>query len=169
LVLFNGLLSEDVDGAIVAYAWDFNGDTVIDSTDSFAEYVFLTSGTFDVSLTVTDNDGNSDAFIRAILVDVDSAPPVSPPSSFQPPVADFSVMPAQPTAGELVLFNGTLSWDFDGTIVTYSWDFNNDGSPDASTAVAEHFFPAPGTITVSLTVTDDSGASDTLSIPIDVQ
>ena len=169
LVLFNGLLSTDIDGEIVAYSWDFNGDNVIDSTDSFTETVFTSSGTFNVSLTVTDDSGNSDSFIRAILVDVASPPPITPPSSFQPPVADFSYMPAQPMAGELVLFNGTNSWDFDGEIVTYSWDFNNDGSSDASTVVAEHFFPAPGTITVSLTVTDNSGASDTLSISIEVE
>ena len=169
LVLFSGLLSTDIDGDIVAYAWDFNDDGIIDSTASFTEHVFPSSGTFNVSLIVTDDDGNSDTFIQAILVDVVSAPPVSPPSSFQPPVADFSYMPAQPMAGELVLFNGTSSWDFDGDIVAYSWDFNNDGSSDASTAVAEHFFPSPGTITVSLTVTDDSGASDTLSIPIEVE
>jgi len=169
LVLFNGQLSEDIDGEIVAYAWDFNDDDVIDSTNSFTEYAFPNAGTFNVSLTVTDDGGNSDIFIQAILVDVAAPPPVSPPSSFQPPVADFSYMPAQPLAGELVLFNGTLSWDFDGEIVAYSWDFNNDGSPDANTAVAEHFFPSPGTITVSLTVTDNSGASDTLSIPIGVE
>ncbi len=169
LVLFNGMLSGDADGEIVAYAWDFNGDDVIDSTDAFTEHVFSSPGTFNVSLTVTDNSDNSDTFIRAILVDVDPTPPSSPPSSFQPPVADFAYMPIQPTAGELVLFNGTFSWDFDGEIVAYSWDFNNDGSPDANTAVAEHFFPSPGTITVSLTVTDDSGASDTLSIPIEVK
>ena len=169
LVLFNGMLSTDIDGEIVAYAWDFNDDDTIDSTDAFTEYVFPSSGTFNVSLTVTDDSGNSDTFIQAILVDIDSTPPVSPPSSFQPPVADFSYMPTQPAAGELVLFNGTLSWDFDGEIVAYSWDFDNDGSPDANTSVAEHIFPSPGTITVSLTVTDDSGASDTLSIPIEVE
>jgi len=168
-VLFNGLLSTDIDGDIVAYAWDFNDDAIIDSTASFTEHVFPSSGTFNVSLTVIDDSGNSDSFIRAILVDVDSSAPISPPSSFQPPVADFSYMPAQPMAGELVMFNGTTSWDFDGDIVSYSWDFNNDGSPDANTAVAEYFFPSPGTITVSLTVTDDSGASDTLSIPIEVE
>ncbi len=169
LVLLNGMLSTDIDGEIVAYAWDFNGDDVIDSTDSFTQHVFPNAGTINVSLTVTDDSGNSDTFIRAILVDVDSTPPVSPPSSFHLPVADFSYMPAQPVAGELVLFNGTFSWDFDGEIATYSWDFDNDGFPDANTAIVEHIFPLPGTIIVSLTVTDDSGASDTLSIPIEVE
>ena len=168
-VLFNGLLSSDIDGEIVAYAWDFDDDGVIDSTEGFTETVFPTAGTFNVTLTVTDNSGSTDAYTQAIFVDVATSSPSSPPSSFQPPVADFSYMPGHPSAGELVLFNGTLSWDFDGEIVAYMWDFNNDGSPDAITALAEHIFPSPGTITVSLTVTDNSGASDTLSIPIEVE
>ncbi|MBE0635675.1 PKD domain-containing protein, partial [Candidatus Bipolaricaulota bacterium] len=135
----------------------------------FAEHVFADAGTYNVSLTVTDDSDGSDTFTQVVLVEFKAALPPSPPSSFQPPVADFSYMPSHPTAGELVLFNGTLSWDFDGEIVAYSWDFNNDGSRDADTAFAEHFFPTPGSITVSLTVTDDSGASDTLSIPIEVE
>lgn len=168
-VLFNGLLSSDADGEIVAYAWDFDDDGVVDSTDGFTGTVFPTPGTFNVTLTVTDNSGSTDAYTQAVLVDVSTSGSTSPPSSFQPPVADFSYMPGQPTAGELVLFNGTLSWDFDGEIVSHVWDFNNDGSPDANTAFAEHIFPSPGTVTVSLTVTDDSGASDRLSIPIEVE
>ncbi len=168
-VLFNGMLSSDPDGEIVSYAWDFDGDGVIDAEESFVSHAFASPGTFDVSLTVTDNSGNSDAFIRAVLVGARTAPPSSPPSSFQPPIADFSYMPAQPMAGELVLFDASDSWDPDGEIVAYSWDFNSDGSPDADTMSAEHIFPEPGSATVSLTVTDNSGASDTLSIPIDVQ
>jgi PKD repeat protein len=168
LVLFNGLLSSDADGEISAYEWDFNGDGVIDSTDAFSEYVFPSAGTYNVALTVTDDSGNSDTFIRAILVDAASSA-APPPSSFQPPVADFTYMPSQPEAGELVLFDGTSSWDFDGEIVAYSWDFNGDGQPDATTAAAEHIFPQPGTMVVSLTVTDNSGASDTLGLPIEVQ
>jgi PKD repeat protein len=168
-VLFNGLLSSDIDGEVVAYAWDFDDDGVIDSTEGFTETIFPTPGTFNVTLTVTDDSGITDAYTQPVFVDVASSGPASPPSSFQPPVADFSYMPSQPSAGELVLFNGTLAWDFDGEIVTYIWDFNNDGSPDAITALAEHIFPSPGTITVTLTVTDNSGASDTLSIPIEVE
>jgi len=104
-----------------------------------------------------------------VFVDVEAVPPSTPPSSFQPPIADFTFMPEQPEAGELVLFNASSSWDFDGEIVAYSWDFNGDGSPDASTVTAEHIFPSPGTFSVSLTVTDNSGASDTLSIPFTVE
>lgn len=169
LVLFNGLLSTDIDGEILAFAWDFDGDGIIDSTDSFSNHVFASAGTFNISLTVTDDSGASDTFIQPVFVDVEAVPPSTPPSSFQPPIADFTFMPEQPEAGELVLFNASSSWDFDGEIVAYSWDFNGDGSPDASTVTAEHIFPSPGTFSVSLTVTDNSGASDTLSIPFTVE
>lgn len=168
-VLFNGFLSSDRDGEIVSYAWDFDDDGTIDSTDGFTSTIFATAGTFNVSLTVTDNSGISDRYTQAVLVNIASPSTTPPPSSFQPPVADFSYMPTAITAGELVLFNGTFSWDFDGEIVSYVWDFNNDGNPDATTALAEHIFPSPGTATVSLTVTDDSGSSDTLSLDIDIE
>ena len=168
LVSFNGLLSADADGEIVAYAWDFDGDGTVDATDAFAQHTFPSSGTYDVSLTVTDDGGNLDTFIQAIFVNVDDTPGSPPPSSFQPPVADFSYMPVEPLAGELVLFNASFSWDFDGEIVAYAWDFDADGTVDATTVSAEHIFPEPGTFFVALTVTDDSGASDTLTLTIPV-
>ena len=168
LVSFNGLLSADPDGEIVAYAWDFDNDGTVDASGAFVQHSYPTAGTVDVSLTVTDDGGNVDTFIQAVLVDVEEAPSSSPPSSFQPPVADFSYMPSEPSAGELVLFNASFSWDFDGEIVAYAWDFDADGAVDAATVSAEHIFPEPGTFTVSLTVTDDSGASDTLTLTIQV-
>jgi PKD repeat protein len=168
-VSFNGLLSMDSDGDIVSYAWDFENDGVVDAQDAFVSHTFAIPGTYDVALTVFDNGGNSDKFIRSILVDAASSTSRPPTTSFQPPIASFSYMPEQPMAGELVLFDATDSWDPDGEILAYSWDFNNDGSPDAETASAEHIFPEPGSFTVSLTVTDNAGASDTLSISIDAQ
>jgi len=168
LVSFNGFLSADGDGEIVAYAWDFDGDGTADAVAGFAQHTFPSSGTYDVSLTVTDDGGNLDTFIQAVFVNVEEAPSNPPPSSFQPPVADFSYMPAEPFAGELVLFDASFSWDFDGEIVSYAWDFDADGTVDATTVSAEHIFPEPGTFVVALTVTDDSGASDTLTLTIPV-
>ncbi len=168
IISFNGLLSADADGEIVAYAWDFDGDGTVDAFDAFVQHSYSTPGTVDVSLTVTDDGGNADTFIQAVLIDVEEAPSSAPPSSFQPPVADFSYMPSAPSAGGLVLFNASFSWDFDGEIVAYAWDFDADGSADATAVSAEHIFPEPGTFLVSLTVTDDSGASDTLTVTIQV-
>lgn len=47
------------------------------------------------------------------------------------------------------------SWDFDGTITTYAWDFG-DGAT-ASGLAAVHAYAAPGSYVVTLTVTDDTG------------
>ncbi len=79
-------------------------------------------------------------------------------SQNQPPVADPNG-PYSGSAGEPVLFDGSGSSDLDGTIVSYDWDFGDGGT---GTGVAPTYtYAAEGTYTVSLTVTDDGGATDT--------
>lgn len=58
-----------------------------------------------------------------------------------------------------VLFNGSKSFDLDGTITTYSWDFG-DGTT-ANNSLATHVYYSTGTYTVTLTVTDDQGRKGT--------
>lgn len=78
----------------------------------------------------------------------------------EPPIADLS-------AGELYIgfineeidLNGTLSYDHDGYIIEWLWDFG-----DGTTAFGEitsHAYPSPGEYIVILKVTDDKGANDT--------
>ncbi len=55
-------------------------------------------------------------------------------------------------------FDGTKSFDTDGEIATYEWDFG-DGT-NATGKVVTHTFAAPGTYLITLTVTDDKSASD---------
>lgn len=73
------------------------------------------------------------------------------------PTAEFTVTPERPRAGEVVTFDASASFDVDGRIVAYVWDFDGDGSPDAEGVVVEHVFAEPGTYDVTLTVTDDDG------------
>ncbi|MCK5247909.1 PKD domain-containing protein, partial [Candidatus Bipolaricaulota bacterium] len=154
-----GTSSLDLDGLIEAFAWDFDEDGTTDSTAPFAEYTFATAGLYNVTLTVTDNDGNSDSITLAI----DVASPVSEPAGVIPPVADFAYLPAQPDAGAIILFNATLSSDLDGQIVTYAWDFDADGETDSTAAIIDYSFAEDGVYDVSLTVTDESAATDTLT------
>jgi PKD repeat protein len=56
-------------------------------------------------------------------------------------------------------FDGSGSSDSDGSIVSYDWDFG-DGAT-ASGVTASHTYAADGTYTVTLTVTDDLGATGT--------
>ncbi len=81
------------------------------------------------------------------------------PSVNQPPVASFTISPPSPGVSEWVRFDGSSSYDPDGTISPYNWNFG-DGTT-ASGVSRYHQFTAPGTYMVTLTVTDDDGASDT--------
>jgi len=77
-----------------------------------------------------------------------------------PPTADFeAVHPGmtKPVEGQPITFDGSASTD-DGWIVSYDWDF--DGTSDNG-MVVDHVFSEVGTYTVSLTVTDNDGMTDT--------
>ncbi len=82
----------------------------------------------------------------------------------QPPTAVISPAAAQTVApGTQLTFSATDSSDSDGNIVSYSWSTGDTGS---SVAV---LFDTLGTQTLSLTVTDDEGATGEASVTITVQ
>ena len=88
------------------------------------------------------------------------------PSGAVAPVANAAANPVSGTAPLLVQFDGSASFDQDGTIVSYSWDFG-DGTTGTG-ATASHTYAA-GTYTATLTVTDNSGLSSTKSLVIQAQ
>src|SRR6266508_4604294 len=86
----------------------------------------------------------------------------------QPPVAVLGATPTSGTAPLTVSFDGRNSTDADPAdqgLLSYAWDFTNDGTVDATTATASHTYAA-GTYTARLTVTDTLGASDTKTVTI---
>ena len=85
------------------------------------------------------------------------------PVSNNPPAADFA--PPSCTAGQPCQFNDG-STDGDGTVVTWNWNFGPGGA-----STDEHptpTFPAAGTFPVTLTVTDDDGATDEVTKDVTV-
>jgi acetyltransferase-like isoleucine patch superfamily enzyme len=83
----------------------------------------------------------------------------------QPPVSDAG--PDQAVfVGETVTFDGTGSYDPDGTIESYYWDFGDSGTDDGENTV--HIYETAGVYTVTLTVTDDNdlSSSDTLIVSV---
>jgi membrane peptidoglycan carboxypeptidase len=89
------------------------------------------------------------------------------PPKTEAPVAAFTYAPASPRIGEQVTFDASSSTD-DGEIVTYAWEFG-DGSPLANGVSAAHTYTAPGTYTVTLWVTDDTGQVASLSVAVQVK
>lgn len=86
-----------------------------------------------------------------------------PPPSPEIPVASFTEDAHSVLVDTTINFDASGSYDLDGTIVLYEWDWESDGTYDfASTEpTASHTYSVPGTYTVTLKVTDNDGQTDT--------
>ncbi|UCC93044.1 MAG: PKD domain-containing protein, partial [Thermoplasmata archaeon] len=157
---------EDPDGFIVLYEWDFEGDGVWDWNDTqerVARHAYTETGLFIARFRVTDNDGATAQDVLRVQVS-------SSTTSNEPPTAEAGG-PYDGVAGEPVTLSGSGS-DTDGTVVSYEWDFEGDGTID-------HFSPASGTTTkvyqssgffnAVIYVTDDDGAVATDSAVVRIE
>jgi PKD repeat protein len=142
---FDAAASSDADGTIASYAWDFDdGDT---ATGVSASHTFAAGGTYDVRLTVTDDEGRTGTVTHAVTVE---------PANTGPAAAFTS-----DCTGLACSFDGGGSSDADGTIASYAWDFG-DGETGTG-AGPSHTFAAAGTYAVAVTVTDDDGATGSVT------
>jgi len=80
----------------------------------------------------------------------------------QPPVASFT----SSTANLVASFNGSGSSDPDGTISSYAWNFGDNTTGTGATP--QHTYAAAGTYSVTLTVTDNAGATNAVTKPVTV-
>ena len=143
---FDGSGSSDPDGAFVTYQWNV-GDGY-GASGSTPSHRYTAVGTFAVILYVTDNDGATRQQQQIIVISsVTNAPPV----------ASFTTS----CAGLSCTVSALPSTDPDGHITKYVWNFG-DGTIGDGTLV-EHAYAAPGTYAVTLSVTDNLGATGTRS------
>ena len=70
---------------------------------------------------------------------------------------DFTWGPAAPKAGQAVSFAPTAFTDPDGSIASYAWDLDGNGSFESSGGAPTHTYNNAGTYTVALEYTDDRG------------
>ncbi len=148
---FDGSGSSDADGDALSYSWAF-GDGAT-ATGATASHTYGTDGSYTVTLTVSDGtDSGSDSQIAT----------VSSATANQPPTASFTFACTDLGCS----FDASDSGDSDGSIASYAWDFG-DGS-SGSGATASNTYAEGGTYTVTLTVTDDAGASDSISQSVTV-
>ncbi|WP_315095894.1 alkaline phosphatase [uncultured Cellulomonas sp.] len=142
--------SDDLDGTIASYDWAWgDGGT---STGATSSHTYATGGTYDVTLTVTDDDGTASSLVHQVVV---ANPNVGPT-----PVITSS------STGLTGLLDATASSDPDGTIESYQWNFG-DGTTGSGHTVA-HAYGGSGIYTVSLTVTDDDGVASTTTAPLTI-
>ena len=85
----------------------------------------------------------------------------------EPPVASNVPSVLGGPAPLEVSFDGSASFDPDGTIVSWSWEFGDGGT--AAGPLVSHTYGAAGYFSSSLTVTDDAGATNTAYVTIHVE
>jgi len=86
----------------------------------------------------------------------------------QPPVASFTYSPQHPEVNENITFNASLSYDPDGTIVNYEWDFGDGNITSTTEEIINHSYSEAGIYEVTLTVTDNDGAKNSTTKMITV-
>ena len=89
-------------------------------------------------------------------------------SEQNPPEADFTYTPEDPTTDDEITFDASLSTDVDGIIVNYEWDLG-DASGIQTGVEITHTYPAEAEYDVTLTVTDNTGLTDTLTKTVSIQ
>jgi PKD repeat protein len=147
-VIANASGSTPGSNPINTYTFNFGDGTIVGpQPGAAANHTYTAGGTFTVTVTVTDSAGASSTATRGVTVGA--------------PVAALSVSPSAGAAPVLVTANASASSDPIG-ISGYTFNFG-DGTvvgPQPG-ATASHSFTAAGIYTVSLTVTDSTGASST--------
>ncbi|RBY95121.1 radical SAM protein [Blastococcus sp. TF02-8] len=139
-VAFDGSASTDPDGTVSAWAWTFGDGTT--GSGRTVSHTFPAAGTYAVSLVVTDDRGATATLTQQVTVVANQAPT----AVFGSQVAD-----------RLVALDASASSDTDGRVASYAWNFG-DGSTGTG-ATTSHTYAADGTYRVTLTVTDDDGAT----------
>lgn len=147
-------------GAITSYAWDFDGNRVVDSSDANpASFTYLNPGTYIASLVVSDANGPSQPATTTITVTA------SDTASTAGLLADFD---AEPPDGDAPLIVTFTNWS-EGNISSYAWDLDGDGATDSTTANPPSYtFHTPGDYTASLVVSGLDGQTDSVSVTIAV-
>lgn len=162
-VIFNGSQSRDPDGQIIFYRWNF-GDGSSEILDQAPRHMYSDPGMYTVTLTVVDNSGRSAIANSTITV-------IGEVYINAQPVAVFSA-PSSVFVNQLTNFDASGSYDTDGTIVGYRWDFNGDGTFDTdwmNVSGTTNSFSSVGSSIVTLEVKDDGNATGSFSTTIAVK
>jgi len=162
VVFFNASGSSAATGhTLTKYAWDFGDGTAFAGSTASATHTFTTVGTFTVGLIVTDDTGQIAKFAGTVTVAAAGA---------NVPSAKFTVSPTAPVVNQQVVFDASTSTAATGlTITDYAWVFG-DGTPIIHTTskTVAHSYAFANTFSISLTVTDNIGGTNAVSLTMPV-
>jgi len=169
-ITFDGSGSSDSDGEIAQYAWDFGDESTgaeVSPVHSYAE-----AGEYTAGLTVEDDDGAVSAEVTTTVTvteEEEEGDSEEPEETVTAEAGDDKTA----EVSQEVSFDAsasTVSPITGDTVITYSWDWDGDGTYDESSeeAVTTHTFDEAGTYEVTLEVTAFDDVSDTDSLTVTV-
>ncbi len=146
--------------APMTYVWNFGGGALPNTSSDESPEVALSSvkGVYSANLTVSNAYGNAEFPFELIV-------------SGQPPVAKCSATPVGGTPPLSVTLRSSGSFDPDGTIVKYEWDFDDGaGFQDftSTNGLANKTFTSTGYYDAVLRVTDNEEDFATAQVQIQV-
>ncbi|WNZ29620.1 MAG: PKD domain-containing protein [Candidatus Bathyarchaeota archaeon] len=143
--------SYDSDGTITSWFWDFGDGT--NSTEQNPTHTFKEKNEYQITLTVTDNQGAEDSKTQTLTMTN-----LPPEACFECNTTDFQI-------GKEIQFLDN-STDPENKLVSWLWDFGDGNSSNLQTPT--HKFLEKGDYNVTLTVADDENANSTYIITISV-
>jgi len=153
VVYFNGT-GYDTDGYITLYEWDYDGDGIYDDSsflDGYGEYTYYTPGTYRAKLRVTDDKGAYGVDTVTVTVKAENRAPVAKITS--PKGSSY-------TTEDVILFDGSGSYDPDGDDITFTWTADSIGKIGDKPRFA-YTFSKKGNYVVTLKVCDSLKCAET--------
>jgi PKD repeat protein len=154
IIGFSGAVSSDPDGDALTYAWDF-GDGATGSGVA-PSHTYADNATYTVGLTVTDTHGLASTPVSTTAIIANVAPTITSLTLLTDPVpvgSTVALAGAFTDPSTLDTHTATVDWDDDAGAVGAAVNQAD------RTVSASRTFTTAGVYTVSVTVTDDDGAS----------
>lgn len=135
---------------ITSYLWDFGDASSTTVPNPFIGHFYNNSGTYTVSLTVTDINGCTNTVVKPNYIRING------------PTANFTATNTSGCAGLTTIFQNLSTTDGVNAITSYTWDYGDGNTQTLTGPPFQHTYATAGTFTVKLIVTDASGCSDSL-------
>jgi len=152
-LIFSAHYSYDPDGILIEYRWDFENDGLFDTEwtkEILITHSYFNPGNYTIKLQVKD-DNQATGVTQLIITIIQLTPPL------QLPIAQANG-PYQAYANQTITFHSNDSYDPDGIIVNYTWDFGDKTLSYEQNPV--HRYTQPGNYIAILTVRDNDNLSN---------
>jgi gliding motility-associated-like protein len=136
---------------ISSYFWDFGDGNTQTTTTSTVTHAYLNSGTYSVTLRITDLNGCTSTFTRANYIRING------------PTANFIAGNTSGCTGLVATFTDQSTTDGQNTITNWFWDFGDGNTQNFTAPPFQHTYNSVGSFNVKLVVTDAAGCRDSLT------